>query len=76
MNTEKPDVSFLLVSDAHVEGPGMPKALAYGKALAWANELGFDAFADCGDYSNFGKDPELEGYWEAVEKNRGDWQRW
>lgn len=71
LNTEKPDVSFLLVSDAHVEGPGMPKALAYGKALAWANELGFDAFADCGDYSNFGKDPELEGYWEAVEKNRG-----
>ena len=72
LNTRKPDVSFLLISDAHIEGPDMPKALTYGRALKWANELGAQAFADCGDYSNFGKEPELEGYWQAVEKNRGN----
>lgn len=71
MNTKPADVSFVLMTDAHVEGRGLPRMLAYGKTLAWAQELGLDAFADCGDYSNYGKEEELDGYWEAVKCNRG-----
>lgn len=67
----KPDASFLLLSDAHVEGIDGPRALSYGRALAWGKELNMDAFADCGDYSDYGKAEELDGYWDAVKKNRG-----
>lgn len=71
-NMKKPEAAFVLMSDAHVEGYDSPRALAYGNALAWAGELHMDAFADCGDYSNYGKAQELDGYWDAVAKNRGD----
>lgn len=69
---KKPEAAFVLMSDAHVESCDSPRALAYGNALAWAGELHMDAFADCGDYSNYGKAQELDGYWDAVAKNRGD----
>ncbi|MCI8888058.1 MAG: hypothetical protein HFG70_08240 [Hungatella sp.] len=71
LDTKKPDAAFLLLSDAHVEGQDSPRAMAYRKALLWGRELGMDAFADCGDYSNYGKAAELDGYWNMVRDSRG-----
>ena len=65
----KPDLRFMLVSDIHCEGNGGPRAKALESALDWARELHMDAVADGGDYSNYGKDFELDSYWQAMDRH-------
>lgn len=69
LNTVKPDLSLLLLSDCHCEGDDGGRTAAVRTALEWARELGVDAVIDGGDYSHFGKDFELDSYWHVMESS-------
>lgn len=70
LHTKKPNLKFMLLTDIHAEGSGCPRAEAFANALDWANDLEMDAYMDGGDYSFFGKDHELNAYWDAVARGR------
>lgn len=65
-------VSFIQLSDAHVESVGSARYEILQKALDWANELGIDAYLDSGDYSNNGMDVEIQAFWQAYMEKKGD----
>ncbi len=64
-------VSFLQVSDTHVESIGSARYEAMQKALDWANELGIDACLHSGDYSNNGAVAEIEAFWDVYKTKKG-----
>ena len=67
MRTIKPDLKLIVTSDLHCDGEDGGRIAAFRKGLAWANELGMDALVDGGDYSNFGKDFELDSFWRSLD---------
>lgn len=69
LNTVKPDLKLLLLSDNHCEGVDGGRTQAVCRVLDWARETGVDAVLDGGDYSHFGKDYELDSYWHAMENH-------
>ena len=71
LRTVEPDLKLVLTSDLHCDGDQGGRVSAFRKGLAWANELGMDALVDGGDYSNFGKDFELESFWNVL---RDQWK--
>lgn len=66
LRTREPDLKFAIVSDVHCNGEEGGRTVALRRGLRWANELGIQALMDCGDYSDFGKDFELDSYWNAI----------
>ena len=67
LHTIKPDLKLIVTSDLHCDGEDGGRIAAFRKGLAWANELGMDALVDGGDYSNFGKDFELDSFWKSLD---------
>lgn len=66
LQTKTPDLKLALVSDLHCDGENGGRAAAFRRGLQWAERLGVDAVIDGGDYSNFGKDFELDSYWHSI----------
>ena len=66
LKTKTPDLKLALVSDLHSDGDEGGRTAAFRRGLQWAQRLGVDALVDGGDYSNFGKDFELDSYWHSI----------
>lgn len=66
LRAKQPDVKFMLISDEHCDGDDGLRTLTIRRAYRWAQEIGVDAVIDGGDYSNFGKDFELDSYWHVI----------
>lgn len=66
------DAQFLLISDAHCEGEDGGRTKALRRGLRWARSLGMEAVLDGGDYSAYGKDYELDSYWNAMNEEWPD----
>ena len=65
-------VSFVQLSDTHIESIGSARYEVLQKALDWANELGIDAFLHSGDYSSNGAVAEIESFWDAYMAKKGE----
>ena len=66
LHTVPPDLKIAVVSDLHCDGEEGGRTQAFRKGLRWANDLGMEVLIDGGDYSNFGKDFELDAYWDSI----------
>lgn len=67
LHTVTPDLKLVVTSDLHCDGENGGRISAFRNGLAWADELGMDALVDGGDYSNFGKDFELDSFWNSLD---------
>ena len=65
-------VSFMQLSDAHIESVGSARYEVLVSGLKWANELGIDAYLDSGDYSSNGYKQEIDAFWKAHMENKGN----
>lgn len=72
LHTKTPDLKLMLISDEHCDGDEGLRTLTLRRAYRWAQEMGVDVVIDGGDYSNFGKDFELDSYWHMIED---EWPR-
>lgn len=66
LHTVKPDAKLLVVADTHCAEAGNHCTEAFRNALRWGNELGVDAMLHAGDYSQYGREGDFEGFWDSM----------
>ncbi|MBR5231471.1 MAG: metallophosphoesterase [Clostridia bacterium] len=69
LHTVKPDAKLLVVADTHCAEAGNHRTEAFRNALCWANELGMDGMLHGGDYSQYGRECDFEGFWNVMREN-------
>jgi len=66
LKTIEPDAKLLVVADTHCAEEDNGRTVAFRNALKWAQDLGVDAMLHGGDYSQYGRECDFEGFWDSM----------
>jgi len=71
LKTVQPDLKLLVLADTHCAEEGNGRTTAFRNALKWAQDLSIDAMLHGGDYTNYGREEDFNGFWDSM---RLHWQ--
>ncbi len=69
LHTAAPDLKLLVLADTHCAEPEDGRTISYCNALKWAQEMNVDAMLHAGDYSQYGRECDFAGFWDAMRQH-------